>query len=132
MPTPTPEVQDEVTGAVPVAIVESADSESSVISLFLRRTPAPEAAPAATPAPAAPAAEEEQESNPVPFDIDSGPSIMSRAASIFATPVPVLWTGNSVPLWMLLLLALLLLPLFAIARRRRRKREQDYRGYRSY
>ena len=43
----------------------------------------------------------------MPFDIDSGPSIMSRAASIFATPVPVLWTGNSVPLWMLLLLALL-------------------------
>ena len=127
-PTPTPDVQDAVTGAV----AESVDSESSVISLFLRRTPAPEAAPAATPAPAAPAAEEEQESNPVPFDIDSGPSIMSRAASIFATPVPVLWTGNSVPLWLLLLLALLLLPLFAIARRRRRKREQDYRGYRSY
>ena len=106
--------------------MESADSESSVISLFLRRTPAPEAAPAATPA-----AEEEQESNPVPFDIDSGPSMMSQAAGVFATPVPVLWTGNSVPLWMLLL-ALLLLPLFAIARRRRRKREQDYRGYRSY
>ena len=121
-PTPTPDMQDAVTGAV----VESVESESSVISLFLRRTPAPEAAPAT------PAAEEEQESDSVPFDINSGPSMMSQAAGVFATPVPVLWTGNSVPLWMLLLLALLLLPLFALARRRRRKREQDYRGYRSY
>ena len=50
---------------------------------------------------------------------------MERAGDVMATPVPMLWVGDSFPLWLLLLLLLIVVALLATGRKLLRRN----RGY---
>ena len=124
--TPTPTLMPTPTLAVAnLADTGPAQAASSVVSLFLKRTPAP----TPTPAPAArvvppPIEEPPTASDWEPGDIDPETSLMERAGNVMATPVPMLWVGDSFPLWLLLLLLLIVVALLATGRKLlRRNRE---------
>ena len=140
MPTATPEVVERSQPA-------PTPGASSLISLFLRRTPtptptaapvtattpaptpAPNATPTPTPAPLAavapPTPEPPPGPNRAPGEIDPETSIVEEGTNILRAPVPLLWQGASFPLWLLLVLLLVALALFG-ATWRMLRRNRDY------
>lgn len=74
------------------------------------------AVPTPTPAPAAkvaPPTEEPAASDWDPGELDPELSLLDRVGNALTTPVPMLWLGDSFPLWLLLLLLLAVIALLA-------------------